>query len=155
MNYRIMSMERVYLSLGTNIGDKKRNLETAIALLINELAPFLGSEVKESSILENEAVGFVSEDTFYNQAITFLTSVGPEDLLKVCKYVEEKMGRPIEAPKYDEEGKRIYKSRIIDIDILLFGEQTINLPNLTIPHPRMKEREFVLIPLKEIFMGYK
>jgi 2-amino-4-hydroxy-6-hydroxymethyldihydropteridine diphosphokinase len=136
------------------MGDRERNLQTAIALLINELAPFLGSDVKESSILESEAVGFVSENTFFNQAITFKTSVSPTDLLKVCKHVEAKMGRPIEDPQYDGQGNRIYKSRIIDIDILLYGHHTIDLPELKIPHPRLQERDFALIPLREIFIHY-
>lgn len=147
-------MERVYLLLGTNMGNKERNLQTAIALLINEIAPFLGSDVNESSIHESEAVGFVSEETFFNQAISFKTSVSPLDLLKVCKHVEAKMGRPVEEPQYDESGNRVYKSRIIDIDILLYGDQTINLPELQIPHPRLQEREFALIPLREIFTDY-
>lgn len=147
-------MERVYLLLGTNMGNKERNLQTAIALLINEIAPFLGSDVNESSIHESEAVGFVSEETFFNQAISFKTSVSPLDLLKVCKHVEAKMGRPVEEPQYDKSGNRVYKSRIIDIDILLYGDQTVNLPELQIPHPRLQEREFALIPLREIFTDY-
>lgn len=147
-------MERVYLLLGTNMGNKERNLQIAITLLINELAPFLGSDVKESSIHESEAVGFISQETFLNQAISFKTSVSPVDLLKVCKYVEAKMGRPIEEPQYDDAGDRIYKSRVIDIDILLYGNKTIDLPELKIPHPRLQEREFALIPLREIFTDY-
>ncbi len=147
-------MERVYLLLGTNMGNKERNLQTAIALLINELAPFLGSEVNESSIHESEAVGFVAEETFLNQAISFKTSVSPTDLLKICKHVESKMGRPIEEPQFDTDGNRIYKSRIIDIDILLYGNKTVDLPELQIPHPRLQEREFALIPLREIFTDY-
>ena len=94
------------------------------------------------------------QNTFFNQAISFKTSVSPTDLLKVCKYVEAKMGRPMEEPQYDEQGNRIYKSRIIDIDILLYGNQTIDLPELKIPHPRLQEREFALIPLREIFTDY-
>lgn len=147
-------MERVYLLLGTNMGNKERNLQIAITLLINELAPFLGSDVKESSIHESEAVGFISQETFLNQAISFKTSVSPVDLLKVCKYVEAKMGRPIEEPQYDDAGNRIYKSRVIDIDILLYGNKTLDLPELKIPHPRLQEREFALIPLREIFTDY-
>lgn len=147
-------MERVYLLLGTNMGNKERNLQIAITLLINELAPFLGSDVKESSIHESEAVGFISQETFLNQAISFKTSVSPVDLLKVCKYVEAKMGRPIEEPQYDDAGNRIYKSRVIDIDILLYGNKTIDLPELKIPHPRLQEREFALVPLREIFTDY-
>ena len=107
-------MERVYLLLGTNQGDKERNLKTAIALLITELAPFLGSDVKESSIHESEPVGFDSNENFLNQAISFKTSVSPTDLL-------------------------------------LFGNRSVDLPELKIPHPRLQEREFALIPLREIY----
>ena len=144
-------MERVYLLLGTNQGDKERNLKTAIALLITELAPFLGSDVKESSIHESEPVGFDSNENFLNQAISFKTSVSPTDLLKVCKYVEKKMGRDIDQPLFDRDGNRIYRDRIIDIDILLFGNRSVDLPELKIPHPRLQEREFALIPLREIY----
>ncbi len=143
-------MERVYLLLGTNLGEKEINLNTAVSLLIGELAPKLGSEVQRSSIYESEPFGFESQDNFLNQVIAFDIDIVPQELLKVCKYVEERMGRILEAPKYDSDGKRIYKSRLIDIDILLFGERVVQLPDLQIPHPRIAERDFTYIPLREI-----
>jgi len=144
---------RVFLLLGTNLGNREVNLRTAISLLVTEFAPYLFSEVTESSVLESEPVGFVSEDRFLNQAVAFDTSLSPEDVLKVCKYVEQKMGRFSSEPVFDEEGKRVYKSRVIDIDILLYGTEEVNLPNLKIPHPELKHRDFAMIPLKEVLTG--
>lgn len=143
-------MEKVYLLLGSNMGDKGRNLSIAISLLITEMASFLGSDVTESSIYETEPWGFDSDETFLNQAIGFRTSLSPHDLLKTCKYVEVKMGREEKPPVYDNKGNRVYESRVIDIDILLFGDQTIDTPDLKIPHPELPNREFALIPLREI-----
>jgi len=143
-------INRAYLLLGSNIGDRGRNLSTAISLLVTELASWLFSEVFESSVLETEPWGFGSEGKFLNQAIAFDTSVSPEDLLKVCKWVERKMGRPLDEPLCDEAGNRIYRDRIIDIDILLFGDVRMETPELTIPHPRLEERDFAKIPLKEL-----
>lgn len=143
-------MERVYLLLGTNLGNKEQNLETAIALLTTEMAPYLLSEIKESSIHESEPVGFKSDDNFLNQAIAFDTTLQPHDILKICQWVEQKMGRAAHEAQYAPDGTRIYQSRIIDIDILLYGNRTIDMPDLKIPHPRLQEREFALIPLKEI-----
>jgi 2-amino-4-hydroxy-6-hydroxymethyldihydropteridine diphosphokinase len=140
---------RVYLLLGTNLGNKELNLKTATSLLVTELAPYLFSDVNKSSILESEPWGFISADSFLNQAISFVTSVTPQQLLQVCKYVEKKMGR-VDEPLFDDNGERIYRSRIIDIDILLFGDLKIETPDLIIPHPRLYEREFALIPLREI-----
>ncbi len=146
-------MEWVYLLLGTNQGDKRQNLSTAISLLVTELATYLFSEIKESSIHESEPWGFESEENFLNQAIAFQTNLAPEKLLAACKYVERKMGRSDMEPEYDSDGNRVYKSRIIDIDILLYGERKVDLPELKIPHPRLQEREFALIPLREILLG--
>ncbi|MBQ0006105.1 MAG: 2-amino-4-hydroxy-6-hydroxymethyldihydropteridine diphosphokinase [Alistipes sp.] len=146
----IIRTNRAYLLLGSNMGQRERNLSTAISLLVTELAPYLFSEVFESSVRESEPWGFESQGKFLNQAIAFDTSVSPEDLLKVCKYVEHKMGRPLEEPLYDEAGNRIYRDRVIDIDILIFGDIRMETPELSIPHPRLEERDFAMIPLKEL-----
>lgn len=143
-------MERAYLLLGTNIGDKRQNLSTAISLLVTELSPYLGSGITESSIYESEPVGFVCDDNFLNQAIAFDVSLSPHDLMKVCQWVEQKMGRKEHKAQFAADGSRIYESRIIDIDILLYGDKKISLPDLVIPHPHLYEREFALIPLREI-----
>ena len=123
-------MDRVYLLLGTNLGDREKNLSCAISLLVTEMAPYLLSGITESSIYESEPWGFDSENKFLNQAIGFDTTLEPEQMLKICKWVEKKMGREVKEPEYDGEGKRIYHSRIIDIDILLFGDRKVDLPDL-------------------------
>lgn len=133
---------RVYLILGSNMGDRKRNLRIAVSLLVTELAPYLFSDVQESEILENEPWGFQCDTPFYNQAISFETTCPPEPLLEVCKYVERKMGRPDSGPEYDADGHRVYHSRIIDIDIVLYGDRTVDLPHLKIPHPQIEERDY-------------
>jgi|SRR5574344_770730 2-amino-4-hydroxy-6-hydroxymethyldihydropteridine diphosphokinase len=143
-------MEKAYLLLGTNLGNKRQNLSTAISLLVTELAPYLGSGIKESSIYESEPEGFISDDNFLNQAIAFDTSLSPHDLLKVCQWVERKMGREEHSAKFADDGSRLYESRIIDIDILLYGDRKVSLPDLEIPHPRLNERKFALIPLNEL-----
>ena len=132
---------RVYLILGSNMGDRRRNLSMAVSLLVTE----------ESEVLETEPWG-MPEDTepFVNQAISFETTVPPEDLLKVCKWVEHKLGRPDHEPEYAPDGSRVYHPRIIDIDIALYGDRHIDTPELTIPHPQVKERDYAARLLNQI-----
>ena len=150
------NMETVdlYLSLGSNQGDRRLNIEHAISMLNIELKkPYKAV----SSLLETEPWGFESDDRFLNAAVHYELeypkgyNAEAEGLmiLEICKTIERKLGRTGE-PQYDEEGKRIYTSRPIDIDILLFGENKIDCPELTVPHKLMYERDFVMIPLKEI-----
>ena len=149
-------MERVdlYLSLGSNQGDRQHNIENALSLLNIELkTPYKAV----SSFIETEPWGFESDDKFLNAAVHYELSLtkgyNPEAeglmILEICKSVEKRLGRT-EGPEYDENGNRIYRSRPIDIDILLFGDNRIDCPELTIPHKLMWERDFVMIPLKEI-----
>ena len=149
-------MEKVdlYLSLGSNQGDRAQHLENALSLLNIELKrPY--KEV--SSFIETEPWGFDSDDKFLNAAVHYELELprgyNPEAeglmILEICKDIERRMGRSGE-PQYDEEGHRIYTSRPIDIDILLFGENRIDCPELTVPHKLMYERDFVMIPLNEI-----
>ena len=149
-------MEKVdlYLSLGSNQGDRAQHLENALSLLNIELKrPY--KEV--SSFIETEPWGFDSDEKFLNAAVHYELELprgyNPEAeglmILEICKDIERRMGRSGE-PQYDEEGHRIYTSRPIDIDILLFGENRIDCPELTVPHKLMYERDFVMIPLNEI-----
>ena len=110
-----------------------------------------------SSILETEPWGFESENKFLNAVVLYELDL-PEGynaeaeglmVLEICKDIERKLGRTGE-PQYDEKGERVYTSRPIDIDILLFGDDRIECPELTVPHKLMYERDFVMIPLKEI-----
>ena len=149
-------MEKVdlYLSLGSNQGDRAQHLENALSLLNIELKrPY--KEV--SSFIETEPWGFDSDEKFLNAAVHYELELprgnNPEAeglmILEICKDIERRMGRSGE-PQYDEGGHRIYTSRPIDIDILLFGENRIDCPELTVPHKLMYERVFVMIPLNEI-----
>lgn len=145
---------RVYLILGSNMGDRRRNLSVAVSLLVTELAPYLFSDIQESDVMETEPWGFEPETCFLNQAISFETTCPPEPLLEVCKYVEKKMGRTDSVPEYDSEGRRVYHSRIIDIDIVLYGDRKVDLPNLKIPHPQIEERDYAKRLLNQLFQKF-
>ena len=151
-----MEKVRIYLSLGSNQGDREHNIETALSLLNIELkTPYKAV----SSLLETEPWGFESEDKFLNAAVLYELYLprgyNPEAeglmLLEKCKDIERRLGRT-GAPQYDEKGERIYASRPIDIDILLFGDNRIDCEELTVPHKLMNERDFVIIPLREIMV---
>lgn len=144
----------LYLSLGSNMGDRRRNIEDAISLLNIELKkPYKAV----SSFYETEPWGFESDEKFINAAIMYELELpkgyNPEAeglmILEICKDIERKLGRNGQ-PQYDEAGERIYTSRPIDIDILLIGDDRIDCPELTVPHRLMYERDFVMVPLKEI-----
>lgn len=126
----------VYLSLGSNLGDRKENLEKALELLSHRL------RVKSiSSLYETEPVGNQMQPKFLNIAVKAETTLEPAGLLLLLKGIERKMGR-LPGPKNSP--------RTIDIDIILFDKSIVKTPNLTIPHPRFSERAFVLVPLQEI-----
>jgi 2-amino-4-hydroxy-6-hydroxymethyldihydropteridine diphosphokinase len=131
-------MKRVFLGLGANLGDREKNLEQAL----DKIAEFIGILVSRSSVYETEPWGFRSSDQFLNMVIEVETKLKPAGLLGRLLMIESLLGRL-------RDGKQ-YSSRIIDIDILLFGRQKINTVILQIPHPRMNERKFVLVPLCEI-----
>ena len=144
----------LYLGLGSNQGDRALNIEHAVSMLNVELkTPYKAI----SSLLETEPWGFESQEKFMNAVVLYELELpegyNPEAeglmILEICKDIERRMGRTGE-PQYDEKGERIYKDRPIDIDILLFGDNRIDCPELTIPHKLMYERDFVMIPLKEI-----
>ena len=144
----------LYLSLGSNQGDKRKNIEDAISLLNIELGvPYKAV----SNFIETEPWGFDSPETFVNAAVLYELDLpegyNPEAeglmVLEVCKSIERRLGRTGEA-LYDENGDRIYSDRPIDIDILLFGDDRIDCPELTVPHKHMYERDFVMVPLREI-----
>ncbi len=129
-----------YLSLGTNLGDKEHNLNEAIRLI----AERVGEVTKVSSFLETEPWGFASENTFLNACLKVETSLSPREVLVATQGIERELGRT----RKSRNG--VYHDRLIDIDILLYGELTIDEPDLQIPHPLMEKRDFVMIPLNEI-----
>ena len=144
----------LYLGLGSNQGDRAQNIEHAVSMLNVELkTPYKAI----SSLLETEPWGFDSQEKFMNAVVLYELELpegyNPEAeglmILEICKDIERRMGRTGE-PQYDENGNRLYTDRPIDIDILLFGDNKIACSELTVPHKLMYERDFVMIPLKEI-----
>jgi 2-amino-4-hydroxy-6-hydroxymethyldihydropteridine diphosphokinase len=125
-----------YLSLGSNVGDRQVNLRTAMGQLLD-----LGYVQEISSLYETEPVEFTKQPWFLNCAVAVRTELIAREFLAGILAIERSMGRQRIQPK---------GPRIIDIDILLYGAATINTPQLTIPHPAMAERRFVLEPLAEI-----
>ncbi|MBY0065948.1 MULTISPECIES: 2-amino-4-hydroxy-6-hydroxymethyldihydropteridine diphosphokinase [Empedobacter] len=121
--------------LGTNLGDKKNNLETAKNLINKEV----GEIKKESNILENKAEGFTTPNLFLNQKIEINTSYSPFKILKKIKDIEQKMGRIYFKPKENES----YVDRLIDIDILFYNKVLVNCNYLKIPHPQNYSRDFI------------
>lgn len=134
-----MKIQRVtYLSLGSNQGNKLKNLQEAIYLIAEKIGPTL----KISSVYKTPSVGFVGED-FFNICIKLSTYLPPDKILSNCLEIEKKLGRI----RTNTNG---YSNRTIDIDILLFDDEIIFSHELTVPHPRMLDRKFVLVPLIEI-----
>ena len=131
-------MVRTTLLLGTNLGDRDRNIATALSLLEEALG---GPCERISPVIETQACGFEGP-AFLNCAAVWNTCLSPEELLDVCKTTERRMGRR-DLPEFAPDGSRIYHDRIIDIDILLYGGLEISSPRLTVPHPQIQSRPFV------------
>lgn len=130
-----MSQNKVILLLGTNLGDKKNNLNTAKQYIIKEV----GEIKKESNVLINKAEDFTSNNLFYNQKIEILTQLNPFEILKAIKLIENKIGRIYTTPIPNE----VHTDRLIDIDILNFNCLLLVSEKLTIPHKQIKTRAFV------------
>lgn len=133
-------MTTVYLGLGTNLGNKEANLRTAIY----KLQERIGKQVSLSSFYETAPWGFESDHSFLNAAIGLETSLSPIEILHITQEIEKELGRT----KKSVNGS--YSDRLIDIDILLYDTLVLQTPELTIPHPLMTERDFVMKPLIEI-----
>lgn len=133
-------MHLTYLSLGTNLGDKEANLHAAIRMIGERV----GNVIRQSSFLATEPWGFESKNGFLNAAVCVETSLTPTQLLATTQEIERDMGRT------EKSHNAVYHDRIIDIDILLYDDISITTPTLTIPHPLMEKRDFVMIPLREI-----
>jgi len=131
-------MTRLYILLGGNLGDKPRIFSETRERL-NKL---LGEITSRSAVYETEPWGFESSDLFWNQVLEISTSLSPEEVLSLTQQTEIELGR---IRKPDQ-----YSSRVMDIDILFYGDKVINQKNLIIPHPRIHERKFALIPICEI-----
>uniref|UniRef100_UPI003FEDD9C0 2-amino-4-hydroxy-6- hydroxymethyldihydropteridine diphosphokinase n=1 Tax=Prevotella sp. TaxID=59823 RepID=UPI003FEDD9C0 len=129
-----------YLSLGSNLGDRHATMQQAILLLGKQA----GSVDRVSSAIETEPWGFESANKFLNMCIRIITTLSPEQLLATTKDIEQQLGRTAKSVNGQ------YHDRPIDIDILTYDDLHINTPSLTLPHPHMHERDFVMIPLREI-----
>jgi 2-amino-4-hydroxy-6-hydroxymethyldihydropteridine diphosphokinase len=131
------STGRVFLGLGSNLGDKKANLEKAIS----ELGRAGVKTARKSSFYNTRGIGPVNQPNFLNACIEVSTKLSPEKLLKLVKRIEKDCGRiTIER----------WGPRILDIDILLYDALEFDSPELTIPHPFLNSRDFVLVPLREL-----
>jgi len=129
-------MIRVFLGIGTNLGDRERNLQEARQVLSQRL-----EILKESSVYQTAPWGYLDQPAFLNQVIEAQTALSSLNLLDVLKQTENELGR--------QENFR-YGPRLIDLDILFYGNRIIQTPRLQVPHPRLVERAFVLIPMAEI-----
>ena len=158
-------MNRVYLLLGSNMGDREATLNEANLELIDALLPdylevsSLDEAVDTSEMMETEPWGFSTPvDPFLNQSFRCLTELEPHEVLQVCQRIETELGRERKEPQFDADGKRVYESRPIDIDILAFERQegeewkevAVDTPELVIPHPQLQSRDFAAKLYKEL-----
>lgn len=133
-------MHKVYLSLGSNLGDRKYEIKRAVELIGERI----GTVERVSSLYETEPWGFSSDNMFVNAAVCVSTQLTPRALLEATQAIERDMGRTVKSVNGQ------YHDRTIDIDILLYDNIKVDEPDLKIPHPLMNERAFVMKPLKEI-----
>lgn len=138
-------MHTVYLSLGSNLGDRRKNVDHAIQR-INES---VGEVVRQSSLYVSEPWGFKSVHSFINAVVCCHTLFTPHEVLAITQQIEQELGRHHKT-KRSASGQPEYKDRIIDIDILMYDDLTVDSPDLCIPHPLMNQRDFVMIPLREV-----
>lgn len=140
----------IFLGIGTNLGDREANLRTALQLLHDRV----GECIACSSIYRSAPQGFVSENEFANMVVVCRTDYSPEEVLLITQQIEREMGRT------EKSVNGVYHDRVIDIDLLQAGignresgiqtQVECNTDTLTLPHPRMHERDFVMIPLHEV-----
>ena len=135
-----MDNHAVFLGLGTNLGEKETNILNAL----EEIKRRIGEITSLSSFYASEPVGFESENTFLNAVCCVQTQLSPSEVLSATQDIERNLGRT------QKSINREYHDRTMDIDILLYDNLCINTPELTIPHPFMKDSDFVMTPLKEI-----
>ena len=132
-------MHQLYLSLGSNLGNRAHQLQEALRLIGEQI----GLVTRVSSFIDTKPWGYESEHLFLNAACKVETSLSPTECLRITQEIERRLGRTAKS----HNG---YCDRPIDIDLLSYDDVHINTPELTLPHPHMYERDFVMIPLKEI-----
>ena len=136
---------KVYLGLGSNLGNREEIILKAISLIGERV----GLVIRQSSLIETEPWGFESDNKFLNGVILCETTLTPRQVLRATQKIERELGK-LRKHSTRRTPLSIYHDRPIDIDILLYDDLTIDEPDLKIPHPLMHERDFVMIPLKEI-----
>ena len=137
----------MYLGLGSNLGDREANLRQAVTLIGERV----GRVMRQSSVIETDPWGFESENRFLNAVVCCQTTLTPRRLLETTQAIERDMGREKATDGLSASSSpRTYSDRPIDIDILLYDDITVDEPDLKIPHPLMRQRDFVMIPLSEI-----
>jgi 2-amino-4-hydroxy-6-hydroxymethyldihydropteridine diphosphokinase len=134
---------RAYVALGSNLGDRRATLLAAVDALAEH--PDV-DVVATSSLVETDPVGYLDQPRFLNGAVALETELGPRDLLALLLEVERRFGR-------DRDGVPAQGPRTLDLDLLLYGDVVLEEPGLTLPHPRLHERAFVLEPLAELAPG--
>ena len=154
-------MHKVYLGLGSNLGDRHANIERAIGLVSERV----GKVIRCSSVIETDPWGFDSENRFLNAVLLCETTLTPRQVLRKTQGIERDLGKrrqhatqrqssntKVQSSKFKVPSTE-YHDRPIDIDILLYDDLTVDEADLQIPHPRMQERDFVMIPLQEVMQG--
>ena len=135
------------MGLGSNLGDREANISRAIALIAEQA----GTVVRQSALFYSEPWGFDSDNAFVNAVVCIHTTLTPQRLLRTTQRIERQMGKDSRHATQRTAGQAdVYHDRPIDIDILLYDDWEVEEPDLKIPHPLMRERDFVMIPLKEI-----
>lgn len=137
----MLESTKVYIGLGSNKGNREQLMAQAIEML----SVALGAPVRLSSLVETEPWGFSSQNKFLNMVALFTTTLSPLQLLDATEDIERRLGRTVKSTAVTG-----YSDRPMDIDILFYGDEIISTPRLTVPHPRLHERDFVLRPLVEI-----
>lgn len=141
----MITKHQVYLSLGANLGDRATLIQEAVRLIGERV----GEVVRCSSFIETEPWGFESSHPFLNAAVCCVTTKSPREVLTLTQQIERDLGKTQEHAT-QRDALITYHDRPIDIDILLYDDLTVDEPDLKIPHPLMYERDFVMIPLREI-----
>ena len=140
----VSGVHQVYLGIGSNLGNRRAMLRQAIRLIGERV----GEVTRQSTFIETEPWGFESANKFLNAVILCETDMTPREVLGTTQQIERDMGR--QKIVHRTSSNRTYTDRPIDIDILLYDDLTVDEPDLMIPHPLMEQRDFVMMPLKEI-----
>jgi 2-amino-4-hydroxy-6-hydroxymethyldihydropteridine diphosphokinase len=140
----VLKSNEVVFLLGSNLGNRKDNLSKAIHFLKNQV----GDSTKTSGIYTSKAWGYKSENEFYNQVVIAESVLAPLQILKITQTIEREMGR-------EKKTNGTYSDRLVDIDILFYANQIFNTKDLIIPHPRIQERRFTLVPLFQLLPKFQ